>query len=336
MSDELVKIEYKGRSVNRRLKPLTDEQFKDIKDYIYKKPEWEDVKNELIALKKGKLTIPMVRKWYYQDLLFQARNIQDKWTIEEALEHKPIIEVLYRTISGNDKIFEADKPLGYNILTAFRLSGIGICRTLPNFPLKSMDMLFEKYMPNGGNYYDYSCGWAVRMVTAMRNGINYFGTDPNDKLVERLNQIANDYNEVNGTDEKVKIYAQGSEVFIPELENTIDFSFSSPPYFKLELYTNGEQSCSEDTDYANWKNDYLLPTIQNAFKYLKPGGVFGINIKDVKINNKIYPLCSDSCKLIESVGFEFMETCLLKNITRPAMTKGKTDEDIFIFKKPII
>ena len=326
-------IEYKGRSVNRKRRELTDEQFKEIREYIYKRPDWEEVKKELIGLKNGKMTIPMVRKYYYQDLLFQARNIQDTWTVEEALEHKPIIEILYRTISGNDKIFEADKPLGYNILTAFRLSGMGICRTLPNFPLKSMDMLFEKYMPNGGNYYDYSCGWAVRMLTSMRNNINYFGTDPNEELVERLYQIAKDYNEVNGTDCNVKIYAQGSEVFIPELENTIDFSFSSPPYFKLELYTNGEQSCDEDTDYDTWKKEYLLPTLQNAHKYLKDGGIFAVNIKDVKIKNKVYPLCKDTCDMIESVGFEFMETCLLKNITRPAMTKGKTDEDIFVFRK---
>ena len=74
------------------------------------------------------------------------------------------------------------------------------------------------------------------MLSALRNGIEYYGTDPNYLLTERLEELHKDYDKVNGVNTFAKIYTQGSEVFIPEWVNTIGVAFSSPPYFDLEDY----------------------------------------------------------------------------------------------------
>lgn len=338
-------ITYLGRTFKTSLsKPLTDEEYNDIVKTIRKKPDFSDVKTELQKIHNGSTRMGKVLMYYLQDVLYKVRNGQDAWSIDEALSYKPIMEYFNAKISVNDKVYPPTLSKGENILTAFRLCGIRCCRKLPNFPMKTIDMLLKEYLPNGGNYYDYSCGWAARMLSAMKNNINYYGTDPNHELVNGLNRIVEDYDKVNNTNSNVNIYCQGSEEFIPEMENTIDFAFLSPPYFSLELYNIGKQSCTEDTLYEDWLNDFIKPTINNIYKYLKQDAVFAINVKDVFVNKNNYHLTADINNIIKSSGkFEFVCTHDVKNNKRvfgsqhwDKHTTGvsdKCDELIFVYKK---
>ena len=139
-------------------------------------------------------------------------------------------------------------------------------------------MLFRslaKYNLNN-RYYDFSCGWGVRLLSALKNRVAYFGTDPNYELVARLKQIHQDYDLVNSTISSVDIRATGSEVFHPDWENTMGVAFSSPPYFDLEDYRIGAQSI-RGRDYQGWLDEYLQPTIDNIKRYLVPGGHIIVN-----------------------------------------------------------
>lgn len=338
-------ITYLGRTFKTSLtKPLTDEEYQEIVETIRRKPDFEDVKTELEKIHNGSTRMGKVLMYYLQDVLYKGRNGQDAWSIDEALSHKPIMEYFNAKISVNDKVYPPTLSKGENILTAFRLCGIRCCRKLPNFPMKTIDMLLNEYLPNGGNYYDYSCGWASRMLSAMKHNVNYFGTDPNTELIDGLNKIVEDYDEINGTESNVKLYCQGSETFIPEMKDTIDFAFSSPPYFTLELYNIGNQSCTEETSYEDWLTNYIKPTIDNIWEYLKTDGVFAINIKDVFVNKVTYNLVDDINNMISQSGkFEFVCTHDLKNNKRTFGTRywakhevgvtDKCDELIFVYKK---
>lgn len=337
-------ITYLGRTFRTSLsKPLTDEEYNDIVETIRRKPAIEEAHAELMKIYNGGTRIGKVTGYYLQDVLYKARNIQDAWSIDEALKSKKVMEYFNAKIAVNDKVYSPMLSKGENIKIAFRLCGIRCCRKLPNFPMKTIDELLNMYLPNGGNYYDYSCGWAVRMLSAMKNNVNYFGTDPNNELVDALNNINTDYQTVNNVKTNVNIYNHGSEVFIPEMENTIDFAFSSPPYFSLELYNIGNQSCDENTSYDDWLNNYMKPTIENISKYLKDGGIFAINIKDVFVNKIWYHLTDDVNKLIQDSGnFEFVATHELKNIKRvfgstnwdkhTCGVSDKCDELIYVYK----
>lgn len=338
-------ITYLGRTFKTSLsKPLTDEEYNDIVKTIRRKPDFSDVKTELQKIHNGSTRMGKVLMYYLQDVLYKARNGQDAWSIDEALSYKPIMEYFNAKISVNDKVYPPTLSKGENILTAFRLCGIRCCRKLPNFPMKTIDMLLKEYLPNGGNYYDYSCGWAARMLSAMKNNINYYGTDPNHELVNGLNKIVEDYDKVNNTKSNVNIYCQGSEEFILEMENTIDFAFSSPPYFSLELYNIGKQSCTEDTLYEDWLNDFIEPTINNIYKYLKQDAIFAINVKDISVHKKNYHLTEDINNIIKSSGkFEFVCTHDVKNnkrvfgsqhwVKHTTGVSDKCDELIFVYKK---
>lgn len=338
-------ITYLGKTFKTSLsKPLTDEEYQEIVEEIRKKPSFEEACEDLIKIYKGGTKMSKVVGYYLQDVLYKSRNGQDAWSIDEALKSKKVMEYFNAKISVNDKVYPTTVSKGENIKTAFRLCGIRCCRKLPNFPMKTIDELLEMYLPNGGNYYDYSCGWASRMLSAMKNGISYYGTDPNNELMEALSSINRDYQDVNKVETDVNLFNVGSEIFIPELENKIDFSFSSPPYFTLELYNIGNQSCNEDTDYNDWLNNYVKPTIDNIHKYLKKDGIFAINIKDIVVKKIEYHLVDDINRIIQESGkFEFVTTHDLKNIKRSFGSRywekhemglsDKCDELIFVYKK---
>lgn len=338
-------ITYLGRTFKTSLsKPLTDEEYKEIVEEIRKKPTFDEACDDLTRIYNGSTRMSKVLGYYLQDVLYKGRNGQDAWSIDEALKSKEVMEYFNAKISVNDKVYPPTLSKGENIKTAFRLCGIRCCRKLPNFPMKTIDELLQTYLPNGGNYYDYSCGWASRMLSAMKNNISYYGTDPNTELIDALNLINEDYQEVNNVETDVNLFPAGSEVFIPEMENKIDFAFSSPPYFTLELYNVGNQSCNEDTDYNEWLTNYIKPTIDNIYKYLKKDGIFAINIKDVAVNKTMYYLTEDINKIIMDSGkFEFVTTHDLKNIKRTFGSKywakhelgvtDKCDELIYVYKK---
>jgi hypothetical protein len=232
-------------------------------------------------------------------------------------------------VLSSDKVYPKTDSDIKNFEAALRLSGGGVAMKPSNYPIKSVDEVLSKYNING-KYYDFSCGWGVRLLSAMRNRVDYYGTDPNNLLVDRLRQMATDYNTVNGTSASYDIRCHGSETFIPEWENTIGVAFSSPPYFNLEDYGVGNQSYKPGTSYQEWLDNYLRPTLENIKRYLVDDGKMLVNIKDFLD----YKLCADTRAIAESLGFHYVETLTLKNITRPsAKVDLNTDEGIMVFSK---
>jgi hypothetical protein len=338
-------ITYLGRTFKTSItKPLTDEEYKEIVDYINKRPSKESALDELVKVKNGGLKISNITGYYFLSLMYDARNGQDAWSINEALQNKHIMEYFNGKCAVNTKVFDPNSPLGGRILTAFRLCGIRCCRKVPQFPLKTINELLDKYTAPGENYLDFSCGWGVRALSALVHNVNYFGTDPNEKLVNKIYEMVNDYKDATGSyNHNVDIRAIGSEVFVPEWENKMDFIFSSPPYFALEIYKSENQSYKEGMTYEDWMNTWMKPTIENIHKYLKEDGVFAINIKDIFYEKNWYTLENDTVDMIEKLGFKLEHVHTLKNIKRSfgsvhweKHTVGmneKADEKIFVFKK---
>lgn len=319
---------------------MTDEEFEQVRKEYYAKPDKKDVFKQLKKVSEGGVKINHITNFYVKDLMAKTRIHFNNWTIEEALNHKPLIEFFAGKCADNKKVFPDDKSLEQNIETAFRLCGFKTASKPANFPIKVADDILMKYNVNG-NYYDFACGWCVRLLSSLRNRLNYYGTDPNYILCERLNQLATDYKSVCDNDNVVDIRNHGSEIFIPEWKNKMGLAFTSPPYYNLEDYQIGEQSYKPGVTYESWKENYLIPTIKNIYQYLIDEGFFAININNFnKYNN--YDLVGDTVKISEKNGFEIENIHTLKNITRCSghkeWNKGDicwhdNDEKIIVFRK---
>jgi len=323
-------ISYKGKSVNtQNYIEISEEDRKRLQVEYYMKPPKEEVIKQIKKINSNGVKDDKITNYYFKDLMAKTQIKTAKWTVEDVFESKELLGMFKAKTLNNKSVFPDNKSEIDNIKTAIRLGGKGYAKLPTKFPVKTVKYILSNYNINN-NYYDFSCGWGNRLEGALALNINYFGTDPNNLLCERLEELNKDWHENTKTTSSCNIRPQGSEIYIPEWENTIGIAFSSPPYFDLEDYKIGNQSYKENTSYENWKNNYLFPTFDNIYKYLINGGILALNIKN--ING--YNLLDDSIEYL-SQNFNFLCFEDLKNNRRLKSTGelGNNDEYIAIFKK---
>lgn len=333
MSENKVTINYKGQTlVTKHHKPMSDSMFLELKEQYYAKPQMKHVRNEVRDIfLRGNVTMRKINDYYFKDLMAKVRLYHSYWCIEDVFNHKPLLESFYSKTFSNLDVYPAETPMIKKIETAFRIGGKGVASKPTNFRLDQTIEIIKKYNLND-NYYDPSCGWGVRLVGSLATGVNYFGTDPNYELVERLKTVADLFKEVDLFAPECDIRAQGSERFVPEWENKIGLVFTSPPYFFLEDYRIGEQSTKNFSDYQEWLEKYMLKTFENAYRYMISGAYILININDYDK----YTLENDTQTMLKRAGFEYVATETFDNITRINSNgiENENNENIFVFKKP--
>ena len=324
-------IEYKGKTIEtKNFSELTDEQCEQLRKDFYAKPSIDEVRDNLAKIYEGSTKISDITNYYFKDLMAKVRLHHSKWSLEELFECNDLIRYVHGKTLTNKKIFPDKDSEIKKIETAIRLSGKGSASKPTNFPIKIADRILDKYNINN-IYYDMSCGWGVRLLSALRHNITYIGTDPNKELIDRLKAMTNEYNSVNNTKLKPLLFCKGSEETIYEMVSKVGLCFSSIPFFNLEIYKSDNQSYKEGMEYDEWKEHYLKPTINNCYQYLIDGGHMIINVK----NFKKYKLEEDTISLAKECGFEFVEKLPLQEIRRTKSSEGFHSgiEGLFVFKK---
>lgn len=321
---------------------FTSEQCDNVRDIFFNKVDIEEVYKEIQRLyyNNGK-DISQIYDYFFYELACECKLKSSKWSIKEFLQSDDLIRFAISKINSFPEIY-SDKSLIKNIKTVFRLSPSGTAGKLSNFPYNTINDILNKYLEPGDNYYDYSCGWGVRLTGALSNNINYYGTEPNKPLVDKLEELANKFYAFTDTTSEVNIKQQGSEYFVPKWENTMDLAFSSPPYYDLEEYSlnnsnQDDQSIVAFPDYNNWLRGYWQKTVENIFKYLKDDGIFIVNIKNIKEYN--HNLLDDFKNIIElendNYSFKYIESLEVENINRPSLENANThnNEVAMVFNK---
>lgn len=205
-----------------------------------------------------------------------------------------------------------------------------------NFRPVAGKAIYEKYLKNNSITYDFSSGFGGRLVGFLSNKYSstskYIGVDPSSKTIEGLNKIIKFCN----ASKNAEVYKTCAEDFCPkELIGKVDFAFSSPPYFRKELYSEEEtQSYKKYPEYEMWRKYFLAKTILNCHTLLKPGGIFAINIANIKLNNKSIN-CADDTKKICSKTFGDMKELLIlpMNTMLGFEDSPKKMEPIYVFQK---
>ena len=321
-------------------KPINTKHYLELDDETYDyllkkftdKPDMKYVIYDINSLVSGSTVYPNIKKYYFFDLQAKTQIYKTRYTIEEIFNDRELLSIFYAKTKTGSNFFTSDDAYE-NILSIIRTAGGGLTGKPASFPIKVVDEILHKYNINN-NYYDFSCGWGDRMLSSIRNGINYFGTDPNYILCDRLNLLKSDYERYSLKKLPiVEINCQGSETFIPRYYNSIGVAFSSPPYFCLEDYKIGNQSYTDNVSYEFWINDFMRHTMENIYDYLVENGHYCLCIK----NFDKYKLEEDSVKLAESVGFKLVKVDTCNMIHRVSCTGNsiKSDENIFVFKKDL-
>ena len=97
-------------------------------------------------------------------------------------------------------------------------------------------------------------------------------------------------------------------------DNSLDFVFTSPPYFGWEAYGDEPEQSSIKFDTSEvWKEKFLKQTIANAHQVLKKVSFLRLNVANTK-QYKTFE--EDTVSLAKEVGFEHVDTWWLSLSTQ--------------------
>ncbi len=151
-----------------------------------------------------------------------------------------------------------------------------------NFRPATAKALYELYGKENSKVLDTSSGFGGRLLGffTAKNTDEYVGIDPNtadscNKFILYMSRYF--------TNKKAYVNKIGSEDFTienyPQYENYFDISFTSPPYFNIERYSDDiTQSHVKFNTYDLWVDGFYRNTIYNSCNSLKLDGVFAVNI----------------------------------------------------------
>lgn len=187
-----------------------------------------------------------------------------------------------------------------------------------------------------------NCGFGGRMLGALSSQKNfkYVGTDPNTETMYHLHQLAEYIEQVTGREDSYELHCCGSEDFRGK-PNSIDFAFSSPPYFDLEVYSDEPTQCyNKFPKLEEWLEGYVRQTIKNIAYMLKPGRCYAVNIADFKVHGgETVAYVDEWIRISTEEGMPLFDTVYL-GVTARAGSKEQAagelkKENILIFKKPL-
>lgn len=198
------------------------------------------------------------------------------------LDHFNNDETLKRIIAnrlGLDWLDADERGLGVN--EAFNLSfkmiaiqgqrSMRLVNATSIFKPSIAKFMYLKYSNQGDVVFDYSVGFGGRMLGAASCNRQYIGVDP---LTTQEARVMADTLQL----KNIQLINSGSE-HVKLAENSVDFSFSSPPYFDQEYYSSDKtQAYNNGEDY--FYNVYWANTLDNVKYMLKPGKWFGLNVKN--------------------------------------------------------
>jgi hypothetical protein len=165
--------------------------------------------------------------------------------------------------------------------------------------------MYRRFCKPGDTVLDSSTGYGGRLVGFLASQCGrYIGIDPNTETHQANLRMASDF----GRSDDVELHNLPAEdVDVELLRERVDFAFTSPPYFKTEIYSQEEtQSCNRYPTSKAWRNHFLVPLMHLQFAALKPGCITCINISDVKVYDEKVPLVAWTIKAAEMVGFEVL------------------------------
>ena len=135
-----------------------------------------------------------------------------------------------------------------------------------------------------------------------------------------------------GQSHKVKLICKPFED--AQIPGTFQLAFTSPPYFKKEIYSDEPtQSCHRYPDFESWLRGFWQVTIEKVADCLESGGLFIVNIQDVKIGQQHFPLVTETRQLAQQAGLWLKEMLQIRfSGFGSGLDKFKT-EPVMVFKK---
>ncbi len=142
----------------------------------------------------------------------------------------------------------------------------------PSNMIAIIQLFFPSYKTSPISVLDPSAGWGDRLIAAIATGSSYTGVDPNPVVHPRYKDICEFFEVDLGG--QVQLFEMPFEEFVrpPDLPK-YDLVFTSPPYFKMEIYSqDAKQSTIKHTSESKWTEEFFKPYLEKAWDNVKDDG----------------------------------------------------------------
>lgn len=195
--------------------------------------------------------------------------------------------------------------------------------------------ILSAYAPLNANIYDPFAGGGTRGYVAKKMGHNYFGVEIRKNEVERIKQqmeVWQEYFDIVIGDSQTK-----------QTNNKFNFSYTCPPYYDLELYSELKNDLSNSNNYTEFLTmikNVLITTYDMLEKNSFCIWVVG-NFRNKK--GELENFNGDTIHCAKEVGFKLWDELIWNGASNVALTRcGKFEKNrkairiheyILIFKK---
>ena len=275
-------------------------------------------------------------------IVAKASNISREFT--KGLTGASQEEIRENLRKGKISLEDAQAQLKMNRITNPKGKGSPI-PGYSRFPSDVCDFLVKYYSQPRETIYDPCAGHNSRMEIVWRNGRNYIGYDISLPFHEANEKIKNDLLGGLGLFEStstIELFCKDNR-FCHLPNDSIDFTFTSPPYWDAEFY--GEEP--EQLGYRKTYEEFLeglSKMVSEQFRVLKPGRFCALNVNDIRKNKQFFVFHSDVISICREIGFLSWDVLILiwgsprSRIFVGQITKwrylGKDHEYVLIFRKP--
>ena len=285
------KQSHKKQSHKKQTRKKKDIKFTDT-SYPYRNISNQEAINDFLALKKivqgtinprsisGNKTVDWGTEKARRKTKYRNKSFIEMWDNKER--RGKMLEFAKRL-----KKKQPNRSIVSSIRSAIDLQW----GTVNTMRAAAAAQMYKKY--GATRVLDFTAGWGARMIAAMALDIDYIGIDTNEELrsgYENIIKLLKPY-----TKSTVKmIWKEAQDVDYSKL-GKYDYVFTSPPYEYLEAYENMtnyenkgdkiKQPSSSQTikmdDSAKFYDEFLVPTLKKAYKYLPKNKFICLNIPDI-------------------------------------------------------
>jgi DNA modification methylase len=211
---------------------------------------------------------------------------------------------------GNPELSKAFSMSSQNVRGTSEDSG------LSTFPPDLVKRVVNYYTAPNEIVLDPFAGHNSRMQVTYEQGRHYIGYDVSHKFMdfnrEVMSQIMGegDQSQLIKSNNTITLREQSSE-HLEEKDNSVDLIFTSPPYYKIEYYTDEPEQLYFSKDYvtflARMKN-----IIADCKRVLKPDKFIVFNINDFRYNKDFYTYHCDIVQIYRELGIRLWDIIIIK------------------------
>jgi hypothetical protein len=215
-----------------------------------------------------------------------------------------------------------------------------ICKvgSLLEFDPVLAELCYKWFVPPKGVILDPFAGGPIRGIVASQLGYRYIGVDL------RQEQVDIDYKKAQNLKLDPFWVVGDSLIEVPKIKEQVDFVFSCPPYFDLEVYTDDKNDLSNQQSYEEFLRVYIS-IINESVKKLKDNRFACFVVGDIRDENGFYRgFVNDTIDCFRRAGTRLYNEAILVNVVGSVSLRvnrqfgiyrklGKLHQNVLVFYK---